>query len=361
MTITHFDYVPILKWRQGEYQALMHLPGAQKDRVIPLIEITPPEFDFETGQPAKSIDDHLLKFGPRLRDKWGARPALLDTSLLAPLARMSGGIHPLTYLMDAARAANGKLVPVTGFDRDLAHYNAVALAQDFDQDGIAVRCCFDDAGDGQFNSRFAALIGQFGLNFSDVDLIIDLGSPNFEPITDLAAFLKTILQSSATFQNVRSLVIAATAFPDSMGDVKGPTQLLPRYEWLLYKELVGGLSKYMRIPTFGDYAIAAPPLVEGDMRILKPAATVRYTIDDGWLIAKGSNVRDNGFAQYADHCSIVANHDNFLGVGFSAGGDYIKRCGLGIVSTGNLTTWRWVGTNHHITKVVSDVASYFGT
>lgn len=37
MPITHTDYVPILKWRQGEYQALWRLADATKDRTIPLI------------------------------------------------------------------------------------------------------------------------------------------------------------------------------------------------------------------------------------------------------------------------------------------------------------------------------------
>ena len=41
MPITHTDYVPILKWRQGEYQALLRLPDAVKDRTVPLIEVTP--------------------------------------------------------------------------------------------------------------------------------------------------------------------------------------------------------------------------------------------------------------------------------------------------------------------------------
>jgi len=35
MPITHTDYVPILKWRQGEYQALWRLADATKDRTVP--------------------------------------------------------------------------------------------------------------------------------------------------------------------------------------------------------------------------------------------------------------------------------------------------------------------------------------
>jgi Beta protein len=360
VTLTHLDYVPVLKWRQGEYQALMRLAASHKDRVTPLIEITPPDFDFEAQEPAKSIDDHLRKFGPRLKVKWGARPAFLDTSRLDPTARMFTGQHPLTHLLEAARAVDGRLIPVTALNRDLAHYNAVAAAHQVDQDGVAVRCSLDDVGDGSFAAQLLTLLAQLEVAVDDADLIIDLGRPNFEPVEDLATLLLACLQASPVFQQVRSLVIVATAFPASMADIKGPTQVLPRHEWRLYKALVDQLPKYMRIPTFGDYAIAAPELPQGDMRLMKPSATVRYTIDDAWLISKGSNVRDNGFEQYEGQCHHIASLPSFLGVGYSAGGDYIHQCGLGLVSTGTLTTWRWVGTNHHLTKIVADLSSYFG-
>ena len=40
-------YIPILKWRQGEYLALDRLEDRVKDKVLPLIEIPPIEWDFE--------------------------------------------------------------------------------------------------------------------------------------------------------------------------------------------------------------------------------------------------------------------------------------------------------------------------
>ena len=97
------DYVPVLKWRQGEYQALWRLDDAQKARIVPLIEVTPPDFDFEQWQPKKTIDGHLKKFAARFKQKWGERPALLDAGLLDPAARMIGGTHPLLWLVDQVR------------------------------------------------------------------------------------------------------------------------------------------------------------------------------------------------------------------------------------------------------------------
>lgn len=58
----HNHYVPILKWRMGEYQALLNLKKGVADWVTPLLEIPTEGWDFEKEEPAKSIDDHLSSF-----------------------------------------------------------------------------------------------------------------------------------------------------------------------------------------------------------------------------------------------------------------------------------------------------------
>jgi hypothetical protein len=218
----------------------------------------------------------------------------------------------------------------------------------------------EDAAELDFADNVEALTDTLELEVSDFDIVIDLKSPNFEPVDGLATLLSGVLSASPAFQAARSLTIAATAFPLSMADVKGPIQFVRRSEWLLYKALLGVLPSTVRRPTFGDYAIASPELPQGDMRLLKPSATVRYAIDDGWIIAKGSNVRDNGFEQYRGCCGTVTRSASYLGAGFSPGSEYIDRCCSGAAKTGNLSTWRWVGTNHHMTKVVHDLASFHG-
>src|ERR1700742_4556816 len=104
MAITVFDYVPVLKWRQGEYQALMRLDESHRQHVVPLIEVTPPEWDFEEGRPKKTLERQLEPFARRLKAKWGSHPAFLDTHLLKPTDRMPAGVHPLTYLLGGTRA-----------------------------------------------------------------------------------------------------------------------------------------------------------------------------------------------------------------------------------------------------------------
>ena len=94
-----------------------------------------------------------------------------------------------------------------------------------------------------------------------------------------------------------------------------------------------------------------------DMRFVKPKASLRYTIDGAFLIVKGRNVRDYKYGQYRTMCEEVINSVHYKGETFSTGDKYIYECALGTESTGQLTTWRWVGTNHHIELLVEDIAN----
>ncbi len=49
------------------------------------------------------------------------------------------------------------------------------------------------------------------------------------------------------------------------------------------------------------------------MRLIKPLAKLRYTIDDKWYIAVGKNGRSNGFGQYQDMCRKLTRQPFFSG------------------------------------------------
>ena len=199
------------------------------------------------------------------------------------------------------------------------------------------------------------------IDSDSLDLVLDLKTPNFEPEEGLAALVATALTSATIFGHARSVSLASTSFPESMASVTGPVQFWPRREWSLYKAVLSALPATARVPAFGDYAIGGVTFAQGDMRLLKPSATIRYACDNGWIIAKGRNVRDNGFGQYRQCSGSITASTHYLGSEFSPGSAYIRNCQNGTEKTGNLSTWRWVGTNHHITKVVADLASVHGS
>lgn len=353
-----YQYMPILKWRQGEYQALLRMRNDLKAKMAPLLELCPPEYDFEAERLRKTIDEQLATFAQRLKKKWEDRLAYVDGLHLDPNDRMIGGIHPLTFIFDGVRSLGGRIIPATGLERDKAYQDAVKGAAQTDALGVCLRVSLDEVANDSFGDRVDELLALLEVHLSKTDIVLDLRAANFEPVSALAALLANLLQSTIALKKARSVILAGTAFPASMGSIKTRTKELKRFEWLVYKALLDELPAKARRPMFGDYAIAGPERVAIDMRKVKPAASVRYTSDDIWFVAKGSNVRDNGFEQFRDLCKEVEESDFYLGKDFSKGSEYVHDCAHGVVSTGNLTTWRWVGTNHHMTKVLEDLAIF---
>jgi hypothetical protein len=196
-----------------------------------------------------------------------------------------------------------------------------------------------------------------GVDVDELDVIVDMGAPNFEPLSEFSELVAGLIETTPLLERVRSFVLAGASFPDSLASLSQPMQVIPRREWQLYREVLRRRESNRRVPIFGDYAIAHPVLAEGDMRIMKPSANIRYTVDDAWCILKGRNVRDHGFEQYQGQCRELINRGYFAGPSYSAGDKFIEDCALRNGSTGNLSTWRWVGTNHHLTRVVRDLAS----
>ena len=361
MRFDHHHYVPCLRWKLGEYQAVLRLGEDSKDALTPLIDVPEIGFDFEERKPKKSVDEHLAPFAKRVDQKWHDRPFFVDLKLIDGRLRMGDGRHPVSFVLDELRERGCLAVPVFGFDRDSEYQKAVQDAAARDARGICLRVSVEEAAKG-IEPKVNSLLEETSTVMGDLDLVLDLGAPNFIPIEGFTRLVKRIIGRIPQLDQWRTFSIISTSFPASMAEIKESPKTLQRYEWLLYRRLIDDLgAEGLRLPTFGDYGINHPDVVDLDMRFVKPSASIRYTIDDSWFVIKGPNVRDHGFAQYRNHCRELVSSPEFMGPDFSFGDGYIAQCAAGIASTGNLTTWRQVGTNHHLQKVVADVASLNGS
>jgi Beta protein len=362
MDFDNEHYVPCLRWKLGEYQALLRSSSHTKGSITPLIEIAEIGWDFEDQMNSKTMDEHLKKVAKRIEQKWGKSPCFVDLRLLDKNERMANGHHPVKFVFDGLRGHGCYAVPVVGMDSDKAYRRAVRDVSRLDSAGVCLRLELEVMARKNLKATLDSLLKELHANVTSLDLVVDLGAPSFCPLTGLSKAVLAAIKRLPYLNQWRTFTLIGTSFPASMGSVKQNTQLLDRSEWLLYKVLIPDLKKArLRLPTFGDYAINHPSVPKLDMRMVKPAATIRYTTDDAWFIVKGSNVRgEKGFGQYKTHCETLLNSGVYLGAGFSEGDKYIEHCASG-GSTGNLTTWRWVGTNHHIVKVIRDVASFYGS
>jgi hypothetical protein len=359
MKFDHHHYVPCLQWKQGEYLAISSLSKNTRKQITPLIEVPEIGFDFETRSDTKEIDEHLDLFIKRVKDKWGANPCFIDLLRIPSEMLMANGSHPISYVFNHLHREGCYAVPVSGIARNKKANRSIKQALSKDKNGLALRLTIEEAAQSNIRSEVENFLTMFGLKFEDCDLIIDLGAPNFEPINGFTKMMEAFYRRLPYLSRWRTITLIGTAFPNSMAEIKQSTEYIKRWEWVLYKQLVNRLKGSVRLPAFGDYGINHPNSISLDMRLVKPSATIRYTIEDGWLIVKGPNVRDNGYEQFRHHCKTVLNSHNFMGPDFSTGDKYIELCAAGAVGPGNLTTWRKVGTSHHVEKVVLDISNLF--
>lgn len=133
----HAHYVPILRWKQAEWLALRNLLPTDKDRLTPLIEITPKSV--APGKRRTTLDEMLTKNAGDIVKNWGNSPVFLDLWYLPPVLRTDDGSHPLVFIADAAHARRASCIPVTGIDRDPQYQAAVASTASYYRRGVCIR------------------------------------------------------------------------------------------------------------------------------------------------------------------------------------------------------------------------------
>ena len=361
MSFDHCHYVPCLRWKQGEYQAMLRLKTETKQYITPLIEVPEIGWDFENMDEAKTIDKHLAPFAKRVKEKWGSGLCFVDLNLIDPKKKMVDGMHPLDFVFADLRSKEVLAIPVTGVNRDQSYHRAIRKILSKSGHGLCFRISIEQAAKSDFTSQIDNRLSFYSLGKKAVDFILDLGAPNFVPVDGFCKLIQSIIRRIPQLDSWRSFTLLGTSFPQSMAEITENIQNIHRYEWLLYESLIDCLLRNrIRLPSFGDYVIAHPNILLVDPRITKPSASIRYAIDKKWCIVKGRNVRDYGYKQYHDLCRKLIGLACFFGGDFSAGDKYIEDCAHGTERSGNLTTWRWVGTNHHVEKVVCDISSFFG-
>ncbi|HMY17511.1 MAG TPA: beta family protein [Polyangium sp.] len=356
-TRKRFTYIPILKWKAGEQQALRDLFAADKSLVTPLAEITPAPWDYVRDQPTKTIDAQIGDVPEQILKHWGTDDIFIDLVHIDPADRLANGAHPVTSIFAAMRSQKIAAIPVTSVNRDGTYQAAVASVVATDKRGVCIRLSDEEAFSENLPALLASLLTLLVVAPSDVDLVIDMNAMVAGEERRAAAAIRGLLHSLPHINLWRTITCAGSAFPENMTNLAAGIHTIPRSEWTCWALLASTRASLPRLPTFGDYAIAHPALVELDPRIITMSANIRYTVTDGWLILRGRSIEKHGSDQYHVFCQTLITRPEYAGNSFSAGDDHINRCASAATGPGNATTWRRVGTNHHITFVLRQIAN----
>lgn len=354
-----FSYISILKWKRGEQQALTMLDPALRPSVLPLIEILPESVeddDDDNGNGNVAKKDPFAKVVKQIKSAWGSSAIAVELGLLDSAMVASSGVHPVEHVFSLARASGVLAHPVTGPERDPSYDAAVAKVIAQDQRGACLRLTQDELFEPTLSADVQAAVAAIGATPADIDLLLDWGYVDSAHGRSIAVAAMGVIAQlpSAPW---RSITFAASAFPQLLQGVGMGT--IPRAEWNIWHRLHSYPANHQL--RFGDYAVAHAVYVPTPY---PGAANIRYTIDTEWLIVRGRKVTGaayGGFRQYVGLSQALVADPRYCGPAFSWGDNYISQCAAGTVGTGNMTTWRAVATNHHITFVVRQLANPLGT
>lgn len=358
-------YVPILKGKMGEFKALSHLrlrPSIYA-KLTPFFDIPRPENQWKSR-----FDEYLAKKAVYIQKNWGAIGTIfVDLFDIQLTLRTSYGQHYVQFLFDELRNCNVLAVPVTGLDRDDDYNLSIANVIATDRRGVCIRLLKDDIEnptDAEMN--VGDLLSDLKVKPKDTHLILDfrqlLQSDISQRIDDTVVFLEN-------FGNLRkwnTLTIAGSGFPQHMGGVdKNSSKLIPRTELDLWEQVLieGKRRNCNRYPTFGDYGISHPDILDFDLSF-NPSAKIRYTLPRNWLVIKGGGLKRkiNGrmsrdHSQFYTLASRLCRNNEYFGRDYSYGDFYIFNCAQHLIGPGHLPKWIEVDTNHHLTLVAQQIAN----
>lgn len=366
----HKHYVPILRWKAAEKGALEKLWAQHKGAITPLIEFIMPQPERpKKGEKEKTPKDLLTEsieifleklpsISTQIASCWGQSAIFIDVQLLDSSVRADS----LEKILRLGQGLNLfmipviNIIPVVGFESDKkTRQIAINFAKENER-GLCIRISNSDFKEVALASDIENFIKENGLEISNVDLLVDFKIVNENSdYNELVRKINTIPH----LEKWRTFIVATGAFPKDLSHLeKHKDHHIPRTDLVFWKDFVKDLK---RPPSFSDYTIQHP-IYEEPTGNSNPSASIRYALEDNWLIMRGEGLRNPkgaGFKQYPAQAQLLASQKTFKGAEFSFGDGYIGEKAKDIKTklTGNPKTWLEAGINHHLTLVANQVAN----
>jgi hypothetical protein len=345
-------YVPVLKARRGELAALAAIQPLTRRVILPLLEIVPGSVEEpERASQLRTVIDRTAK---RL-ETWAGNRLLLDTGFLPPEATPGEEFGALGNFVMAAIGQGVDATPVVHLGDDPQVYRDAATLHRELHRGVALRLGTEDLDEDSedIEDVLTELLGTLHVEHRDVDLILDLGAANGDlSVRAGARLVADGLRGLSAVDEWRNVIIVAGAFPSDLSAYEPWTfGEAPRYDATLY-DYLRQRKRLPRIPTFGDYAVTHPVLSGVPYR---SSPQLRYCVSDRWLVLKGRLNDPRGHDQFFEICEKIAAHPDFAGVALGKADARIANPRS--KGPGNASTWREVGTTHHLDFVVRRITT----
>jgi hypothetical protein len=353
VNISYNHYVPVLKLKDAEKDALRQLKPEIRDAVIPLFEVVERKVDPEKKE-KPPLEEHLDKAFKKLRET-----VSYYAKFFLDLREIE--VEGSNAIRDVYRRAVAFGHPFTPVTR-ITNGDEAAIAIDHSRNGVAIRLSRSELVSDNGARVLERFMTRHKLSPSAVDLILDLGHVESMVSYGVRALAENCLSNVTVPAAWRSLIMTGCDFPKSMGEVDTNShKLVDRSMWVAWRELVR-MPVRERIPVFSDCGIQHSTGVEGvDLSVIKAAPSIRYALSDGWLLLKGcgSKLPSEQYSNLAAELTVGALSEHFAGHKHCPGCDSMRRAAEREPEANSRKEWRRFGTIHHITRTVENIRAVY--
>ncbi|MBB6239651.1 hypothetical protein HDC90_004309 [Pedobacter sp. AK013] len=231
-------YLPILKSKSGEFTALSKLDAYTRKRIIPLLEITPMEWDHTFKTKPTTIEEHLIKFSQKITKFWALDECFIDTTLLT--GQMIDKTSCLEFIfsrLSSSTLFDIKAIPVIEVstqDDVIIGVKNILTQHKIGQAGL--RITLNALTNPKFKGMVDELLGKIMVTAASIHVILDLKNSDFTQTEDYSDAIIASLEDFPYFKEWKTFSICGGAFPSSELIHKNEN-IIPRYDWKLFQAI----------------------------------------------------------------------------------------------------------------------------
>jgi hypothetical protein len=352
--LSQWRYMPILKWKRGERDALRYLTAAQWDGVMPLIELlaigaAPDSASLKAAIPGYTdeVANQLLKSVP------ADQPVAIDTAYIS--TGFPRQVHLLLVICKTLqKKVPNSIIPViraSWLDAlpglPSTHVDAMKSLNE-----IVLRLQTDELGSLQVAPSVDALAKL--VKRKQIHLVLD----QFSLVDRVPAVCMPALTpylAVAWPAGCASVTLAGGSFPINLTGKKQGVTDLPRVEWQIWKKVTTG-NPYPGL-RYADYTVSNPAPQEEDIdpKKVNPSIAIRYANDTFWRLYKGRGFKKGPSGELRSLCQLLESDPNYGGEKFCYGDKQYKKYANNGPKNGIPWTWRRDATNRHIALTISSL------
>lgn len=334
-TLLPHTYVPILKAKQAELDALQTAPP---ERLVPLLEVAKMEASAEMVSKAWPHPDEVI---------WVHCLNLQDETEEDFASRISSLFQALE--------SRTKAVPVLTETEAPAVLDAVREVITRDSRGAVLRLDVEDIVDPAADAagKIATTLDILGLSQEEADIVIDCGLLREEAPAILAAVAAQAVSALPNLEHWRNVAVAFSAFPQMVGEVvaENSVGVLPRYDAAAFIALCAEVERTL---IYSDYAVGIPTYSTAPFA---PIPNIKYTTDREWHVHRAF-AKTGPSPQYIGLAKDIVAAPYYSGPQFSPGDQQINDVASGVSGPGNATTHLRAAMSHHLHVVLHRLATH---